>query len=113
MKILITISFIFICQRAFCQTNNYTAYWRVKPNQNIISFTIQRSSDNQNWINAAIVTATKDTSYKADFKAFPNNFIRIVAKESNIAWNSKVIQVTAVLPVVISKFTARKITWRK
>lgn len=102
MKRILVILLILFCQKAICQTNTYTAFWKVKPNSGITSFSIQRSSDNTNWITTISVPITKDTSYKADFNAFTNNFIRIMATTKDTVWSSPVIQVVAALPIIVS-----------
>lgn len=101
MRKLLTILSFTVCQTAFCQTNSYTAYWKVKPNSNVTSFTIQRSSDNTNWVNAIVVAASSDTSYKANFNAYANNFIRVQAKTKDTTWSSPIIQVVSTLPIKI------------
>ena len=112
MKILITILFFILYQNGFCQTNKYTAYWSVTPNSNVTLFNIQRSSDNTNWVTAITINTKKDSlNYNADFNAYPNNFIRISAITPLTTWTSKEIQVTAVLPVVFSNVSIRKIIY--
>jgi hypothetical protein len=48
-----------------------------------------------------VIQATSDTSYKADFSAYPNNFIRVQAKTKDTTWSSPVIQVISTLPIKI------------
>ena len=114
MKYFITILLFIIAQKGNAQSNSYTAYWRINPNSGVTLFTVQRSSDQTHWINSATVTPNKDTlSYKAQFTAFANNFIRVQAKTIDTTWSSPIIQVVAALPVIISKFGIKVIKVKK
>ena len=113
MKKILAILLILICQQAICQTNTYTAFWKVNPKSNVTLFTIQISTDQVNWATVkTIVPVTDSLSYKADFTALENDYIRVEATTKDIVWPSQTIQVVQVLPIRLSNVNFKTIKYK-